>query len=132
MSYADLLTRAREAKPGDTEGARSILATIREVLATEKLESDERRYLYRLIQRWEKRAAGKDARWEVYGSKGGRPRKARRTPQIVERVIKQTIAVPQDPAVAVKLIEDVPVEEFRNEFEGEDSVVASLLKKYGS
>ena len=49
---------------------------IRVTLDRATLSTTERRRLYKLRAKWERRAAGKDVRWTLYGSRPGAPKKA--------------------------------------------------------
>lgn len=80
FTYEHLLAQQ---PPSDSSGNRAAAAAFVVVLTTaleganigEGLTPAQKNYLYRLRATWAKRAAGNDLRWNVAGSRPGRPRK---------------------------------------------------------
>lgn len=79
MTYESLLARQPASSlSGNRESARRFAEEIAHYLAgpSSILSTSQRNYLYKLRGTWSNRAAGKDARWEEFGNKRGRPRSA--------------------------------------------------------
>lgn len=75
-AYEDLLARSpKSTQAGDTKAAAAFVSAISQALQTDAASFNEaqRTYLYRLRSKWQSRAEGRDARWNVMGSRPGRP-----------------------------------------------------------
>lgn len=79
MTYEQILQRAPLSTAAGNKGAAaefvvfltSLIEGDRETVRA--LSPSQQRYLYTLREKWRLRAAGKDARWNEYGSRPGRP-----------------------------------------------------------
>lgn len=79
LSYHELLKAATHIPAADTHAANGWLLQLANVLKANNLAPYQRSYLYRLRRIWKQRAAGRDARWNDYGSEPG-AKKPRRWP----------------------------------------------------
>lgn len=112
-SYEDLLNQQpRSTSAGDTNAARLFVERVNAALIVKGsgLSDAQRNYLYKLRDRWTKRAAGDDLSWNQYGSQPGR----RKSPGGPRQTKKHQI----DPTV------------FGDEAE-KDPLLSSLERKYG-
>jgi hypothetical protein len=72
QAYREVLGSAPDCAPGDTEAARRYLDKIAAVLAKGGLTRSDRSMLYRMRDKWQLRADGKDPRFNVVGTRPGR------------------------------------------------------------
>lgn len=71
-SYAHLIGPSPDCKPGDRDGAKIYLRKIRAAIDQGGWGPSERTRLYRLQHKWLLRAQGRDARYEIAGTRPGR------------------------------------------------------------
>lgn len=71
-AYRTMIGDMPKCSPGDTESAKRYLARIERALEHGGWSRGERGRLYRLRDKWKLRADGKDPRFNVAGTKGGR------------------------------------------------------------
>lgn len=80
MTYEDILARQPQStQAGSLPEAERFATFLSATLASSEkdhLTESQRVYLYRLRAKWDKRAKGEDVRWNVVGSKPGRPGKS--------------------------------------------------------
>jgi hypothetical protein len=76
-TYQEILARAPKSfQAGDTQAADAFVQYLTLVMHSGEgttLTESQSTYLYRLRDKWQSRAEGKDARWNVAGSRPGRP-----------------------------------------------------------
>lgn len=92
MTYEEILHRTpASTAAGNLAAAAEFVVFLTSVIEGDRtsfgqLSTSQQRYLYRLRDKWKARAAGDDERWNVYGSRPGRPiatrsRAKKRTPR---------------------------------------------------
>jgi hypothetical protein len=77
MTYEEILARApRSTQAGDTQAAAEFATFLSFALqdrVASPITENQRTYLYKLRTRWQTRTEGRDARWNIAGSRPGRP-----------------------------------------------------------
>lgn len=119
--YRTILGDVPKCGPGDLDAAKRYLARIERALEHGGWTRSERNRLYRLRDKWQARADGKDPRYNVVGTRGGRlsPDEEIRIRDInarlsIEREIEKAVRARPQPALPDALgFENYGVDDFR-------------------
>lgn len=90
-TYEQILQRTpQSSEAGNTAAAAGFVVFLSSIVEGDRetfaqLSVSQQRYVYRLREKWQRRAAGKDTRWNEYGSRPGRPVVERRKTHVSRR-----------------------------------------------